>query len=73
MGLPGYILMGLAATISTLIAMNAALGSAIAIFRALARDHYVSQKFLKVNKKTDVPTYILILTILIIIEFIEIY
>ncbi|MFX1569990.1 MAG: APC family permease [Promethearchaeota archaeon] len=65
MGLPGYILMGLAATISTLIAMNAALGSAIAVFRALARDHYVSQKFLKVNKKTDLPVYILILTILI--------
>jgi len=67
LGLPGYILMGLAATISTLIAMNAALGSAIAVFRALARDHYVSQKFLKVNKKSDVPIYIIILTILITI------
>ncbi|MFW9901572.1 MAG: APC family permease [Candidatus Thorarchaeota archaeon] len=67
MGIPGYILMGLAATISTLIAMNAALGSGIAIFRALARDHYVSQKFLKVNKETGVPTYILILNILITI------
>ncbi|MFX0154225.1 MAG: APC family permease [Candidatus Hodarchaeota archaeon] len=67
--LPGYLLMGLAAIISTLIAMNAALGSAIAIFNALARDHYVSQKFLKINKKTGVPTYILILTILITITF----
>ena len=66
---PGYLLMGFAAIISTLIAMNAALGSAIAIFHALARDHYVSQKFLKVNKKTNVPTFILILTIFITISF----
>jgi len=65
---PGYLLMGFAAIISTLIAMNAALGSAIAIFHALARDHYVSQKFLKVNKKTNVPTFILILTIFITIS-----
>ncbi|MFX0043674.1 MAG: APC family permease [Candidatus Hodarchaeota archaeon] len=64
---PGYLLMGFAAVVSTLIAMNAALGSAIAIFHALARDHYVSQKFLKVNKKTNVPTFILILTILLTI------
>jgi amino acid transporter len=64
---PGYLLMGFAAVISTLIAMNAALGSAIAIFHALARDHYVSQKFLKVNKKTNVPTFILILTIFLTI------
>ncbi len=69
MGFPGYILMGLAAIISTFIAMNAALGSAIAVFSALARDHYVSQKFLKVNKKTNVQPYILILTILITISF----
>ncbi len=65
---PGYLLMGFAAIISTLIAMNAALGSAIAIFHALARDHYVSQKFLKVNKKTNVPTFILILTTFITIS-----
>lgn len=66
---PGYLLMGLAALISTLIAMNAALGSGIAIFHALARDHYVSQKFLKVNKKTNVPTFILILNIFITLSF----
>ncbi len=69
MSFPGYILMGFAAIISTFIAMNAALGSATAIFNALARDHYVSQKFLKVNKKTNVQTYILILTTLITISF----
>ncbi len=69
MSFPGYLLMGLAAIISTLIAMNAALGSAIAVFTALARDHYVSQKLLKVNKKTKVSPYILIITILITISF----
>ncbi len=69
MGFPGYLLMGLAAIISTFIVMNAALGSAVAVFSALARDHYVSQKFLKVNKKTNVQPYILILTTLITISF----
>lgn len=69
MSFPGYLLMGFAAIISTFIVMNAALGSAIAVFSALARDHYVSQKFLKVNKKTNVQTYILILTTLITIIF----
>ncbi len=69
MGFPGYLLMGIAAIISTFIMMNAALGSAIAVFSALARDHYVSQKFLKVNKKTNVQPYILILTSLITISF----
>jgi len=62
LGFPGYLLMGIAATISTFIAMNAALGSAVAVMQALARDHYVSQKILKVNKKTNVPTFILIIT-----------
>ncbi|MFX1408876.1 MAG: APC family permease [Promethearchaeota archaeon] len=69
MSFPGYLFMGFAAIISTLIAMNAALGSAISIFYALARDHYVSQKFLKVNKKTNVPSLILVITISITIIF----
>ncbi|MFX0029560.1 MAG: amino acid permease, partial [Candidatus Hermodarchaeota archaeon] len=62
LGFPGYLLMGIAATIATFIAMNAALGSAVAVLHALARDHYVSQKLLKRNKKSDVPTLILIIT-----------
>ncbi|MFX1320010.1 MAG: APC family permease [Promethearchaeota archaeon] len=66
---PGFLLMGFAALISTSIAMNAALGSAIAVFHALARDHYISKKFLKVNKKTNVPSFILILTTFITISF----
>ncbi|MHA2394502.1 MAG: APC family permease, partial [Promethearchaeota archaeon] len=66
---PGYLLMGIAATISTFIAMNAALGSAVSVMLALARDHYVSQKLLKINPKTKVPTLILIITTGIAILF----
>jgi len=69
LGFPGYLLMGIAATISTFIAMNAALGSAVAVMHALARDHYVSKKLLKVSKKTNVPTLVLIITIIIAIIF----
>jgi amino acid transporter len=62
LGFPGYLLMGVAATISTFIAMNAALGSAVSVMQALARDHYISQKLLKTNKKTNIPTLALIIT-----------
>ncbi len=65
----GFYLMGVGALISTLIAMNAALGSASSIFHALARDNYVPKKFEDVNKKTGVPTYALILTSIIAIIF----
>jgi len=65
----GYLLMGIAAIISTFIAMNSALGSAVNVMHALARDHYVSQKLLKVNKKTQVPTLALIITTGIAIFF----
>jgi amino acid transporter len=69
LGLPGYILMGVAATISTFIAMNAALGSAVSVMSALARDHYVSQKILKVRNKTNTPNFILIISTSIAIFF----
>ncbi|MFX0082256.1 MAG: APC family permease [Candidatus Hodarchaeota archaeon] len=69
LGFSGYLLMGIAATIATFIAMNVALGSAVSVMHALTRDHYISQKLLKVNKKTNVPTYILIITTGIAILF----
>ncbi len=69
LGFPGYLLMGIAATISTFIAMNAALGSSVAVMHALARDHYVSKKLLKVSKKTNVPTLVLIVSTIIAIIF----
>jgi len=69
LGAPGYVLMGIAAAISTFIAMNAALGSAVAVMYALARDNYVSPKLKKLNKKTNVPYLVLILTTSIAIIF----
>ncbi|MFX0037891.1 MAG: APC family permease [Promethearchaeota archaeon] len=69
LGPPGYLLMGIAATISIFIAMNAALGSAVAVMYALARDHYISKSFLKVSKKTKVPTLVTVVTTTIAIFF----
>ncbi|HEC36989.1 MAG TPA: amino acid permease [bacterium] len=62
LGFPGYLLMGIAATISTFIAMNASLGSAVSVLYALARDHYASKRLLKINKKTKVPTLVLVIS-----------
>jgi len=58
----GYLLMGIAAIISTFIAMTSSLGSAVSVMHALARDHYVSQRLLKVNKKKQIPPLALIIT-----------
>jgi len=69
LGIPGYLLMVFAAAISTFIAMNAALGSAVSILNALARDHYVSKKLTKVSKKTNAPTLVLIITTIVTIIF----
>ncbi|TET58157.1 MAG: APC family permease [Promethearchaeota archaeon] len=69
LGFPGYLLMGIAAAISTFIAMNAALGSAVAVMYALARDHYISKRFLKVSKKRKVPTLVILVTTAIAILF----
>ncbi len=65
----GFYIMGAAMLISTLIAMNAALGSAVSILKALARDNYIPNKFTKLNKKKTVPTYALMLTTIIAIFF----
>ncbi|MBY8982600.1 MAG: amino acid permease, partial [Candidatus Lokiarchaeota archaeon] len=61
----GFYLMGIAAIISTLIAMNAALGSAMSVLNALARDHYVTSKLKAVDKKRNVPIYSLMVTTII--------
>lgn len=65
----GFYLMGIAAIISILIAMNAAIGSGISVFQALARDHYIPKAFLKKGKKTDIPIYSLIITTIVAIMF----
>ncbi len=65
----GFILMGIAAIISTLISMLAAIGSAVSIIFALARDNYVSKRLKKVSKKTGMPIYSLIITLIVAIFF----
>ncbi|MBN1802977.1 MAG: amino acid permease [Candidatus Lokiarchaeota archaeon] len=65
----GFYIMGIGAVISTLIAMNAAMGSAVSIFTALARDNYIPKQFTKVSKKTGVPTSSLFITSIIAILF----
>ncbi|TFG28698.1 MAG: amino acid permease [Promethearchaeota archaeon] len=74
LGPVGFYLMGFAMLISTLIAMNAALGSATNLLQALARDNYVPNKLTKLNKKKTVPTYALMFTtiIAIIITFLAV-
>ena len=69
LGPVGFYLMGFAMLISTLIAMNAALGSAVSLLQALARDNYVPNKFTKLNKKKTVPVYALFLTTIIALIF----
>jgi len=61
----GFYLMGAALIISTLIAMNAALGSAVSVLQALARDNYVPKKLGEVKKNSDLPQNSLILTTII--------
>ncbi|MFX0058063.1 MAG: APC family permease [Candidatus Hodarchaeota archaeon] len=65
----GFYIMAVAAIISTFIAMNAALGSAVAIITALARDRYLPKKIKQLKKKSDLPALGLMLTALIAIIF----
>jgi len=65
----GFYIMAIAAIISTFIAMNAAIGSAVAIITALARDRYVPKKIKQVKKKSDLPILGLALTSFISIIF----
>ncbi|MBD3194851.1 MAG: amino acid permease [Candidatus Lokiarchaeota archaeon] len=58
----GFYLMGAAAIITTVIAINAALGSATNVLQALARDNYVTDRLQKVNKKRNMPVYSLAVT-----------
>ena len=65
----GFYLMGIGAIISTLIAMNASLGSAVSILMALARDNYVPKRIIKVKKAKGDPPLALLITIIIVIVF----
>ncbi len=65
----GFYLMGIAALISTLIAMNAALSSAVNVLQALARDNYAPKKLTKLKENTDLPINSLIVTTIIALIF----
>jgi hypothetical protein len=65
----GFFIMAIAAIISTLIAINSALGSAVSVITALSRDRFVTEKIRKKKTKSDIPVFGVIITILLILLF----
>ena len=65
----GFYFMVFAAIISTLIAINAAMGSAVAVITALARDRFVHEKIRETKKKSDLPTLGLVITVVFVLLF----
>ena len=65
----GFFIMVLAAIISTLIAINAAMGSAISVISALARDRFVPEKIREKKTKSDMPVFGLLITVFLILLF----
>jgi len=68
-GIVGFFIMALAILISTLIAINASLGSATSIIAALARDRYLPSKIKEKKKVSNFPPLALIITVLIVSVF----
>jgi len=66
----GFYFMVLAAIISTLIAINAALGSAVSVITALARDRFIPKKILETKKRPDMPALGLLITIILVVLFV---
>ena len=58
----GFIFMVFAAIISTFIAMNAGLGSAVSVLSALARDRYVPKSIKEIKRHEAMPALALIIT-----------
>ena len=65
----GFYFMVFAAIISTLIAINASMGSAVAVITALARDRFVHEKIRETKKKSDLPTLGLVITVVFVLLF----
>ncbi len=65
----GFFTMVFAALISTMIAINAALGSGVSVITALARDRYISKKFKEIKKRAQMPALALSVTVVIAIIF----
>jgi APA family basic amino acid/polyamine antiporter len=69
LGIFGFFLMIFAAFISTLVAINAALGSAVSVVTALTRDRYFPQKVKEIKKRSQMPVLALSITALFAIIF----
>ncbi len=65
----GFYIMVFAAIISTLIAINAAFGSAVSVITALARDRFIPEKIREIKTKSDLPRLGLIITVVIVLLF----
>ena len=65
----GFFIMVLAAIISTLIAINAALGSAVSVITALARDRFFPEKIREKKTKSDMPVLGLFITVIVVLLF----
>ena len=65
----GFYFMVFAAIISTLIAINAAMGSAVSVITALARDRFVHEKIRETKTKSDLPTLGLVITVVFVLLF----
>ncbi len=68
-GMIGFFIMALAILISTLIAINASLGSGVSIITALARDRYLPAKIKEKKKVSNFPPIALIITVIIVSIF----
>jgi len=67
----GFFTMVIAAIISTLIAINSSLGSAVSVISALARDRFFPEKIRKTkpNTKSDMPVFGLLISVIVILLF----
>jgi APA family basic amino acid/polyamine antiporter len=65
----GFYIMVIAAIISTLIAINASLGSAVSIITALARDRFIPEKIRETKKRSDLPILGLIISVVLVLLF----
>jgi len=66
----GFYFMVLGAIISTLIAINAALGSAVSVITALARDRFIPKKIQETKKRQNMPALGLLITIILVVLFV---
>ncbi len=65
----GFFIMVIAAIISTLIATNAALGSAVSVITALARDRFFPEKIREKKTKSDMPVFGLLISVILTLLF----